>query len=37
MTLEDIKRDLRVRWELTVLYGRALGKWLLLATAAGVS
>ncbi len=37
MTLEDIKRDLRVRWELTVLYGRALGKWLLLATAAGIS
>lgn len=37
MTLENIKRDLRVRWGLTVLYARALGKWLLLATAAGVS
>ncbi len=37
MTLEDMKRDLRSRWELTALYARALGKWLLLATAAGVS
>nr|WP_325211269.1 chloride channel protein [uncultured Oscillibacter sp.] len=37
MTLEDIKRDLRARWGLTALYARALGKWLLLATAAGVS
>lgn len=37
MKLDDIKRDLRARWGLTVLYARALGKWLLLATAAGVS
>lgn len=37
MTLEHIKRDLRARWDLALLYGRALGKWLLLATAAGVS
>ena len=37
MKLESIKRDLRARWGLVLLYGRALGKWLLLATAAGVS
>ena len=37
MTLDGIKRDLRARWGLVLLYGRALGKWLLLATAAGVS
>lgn len=37
MTLEAIKRDLRARWELSLLYARALGKWLALATAAGVS
>lgn len=37
MKLDDIKRDLRARWGLTVLYARALGKWLLLATAAGLS
>ena len=37
MTLESIKRDLRARWELSLLYARALGKWLALATAAGVS
>ncbi len=37
MTLENIKRDLRTRWDLTVLYARALGKWLLLAAAAGLS
>nr|WP_325199625.1 chloride channel protein [uncultured Oscillibacter sp.] len=37
MTLDSIKRDLRARWGLTALYARALGKWLLLATAAGVS
>ena len=37
MTLEHMKRDLRARWGLTALYARALGKWLLLATAAGVS
>lgn len=37
MRLENIKRDLRARWGLAALYARALGKWLLLATAAGVS
>ena len=37
MTLENIKRDLRTWWDLTVLYARALGKWLLLAAAAGLS
>lgn len=37
MTLERLKRDLRTRWGLVLLYGRALGKWLALATAAGVS
>lgn len=37
MKLENIKRDLRARWGLAALYARALGKWLLLATAAGVS
>ena len=37
MILENIKRDLRARWKLTVLYARALGKWLLLAAATGVS
>lgn len=37
MIWERIRRDLRVRWGLTALYARALGKWLLLATAAGVS
>ena len=37
MTLEAIKRDIRSRWGLTLLYVRALSKWLLLATAAGVS
>ena len=37
MTLENIKRDLRTRWDLTVLYARALGKWLLPAAAAGLS
>ena len=37
MTLDGIKRDLRARWDLTALYARALGKWLLLATAAGIS
>ena len=34
MTLDGIKRDLRARRDLTALYARALGKWLLLATAA---
>ena len=37
MIWERIRQDLRVRWGLTALYARALGKWLLLATAAGVS
>ena len=37
MTLESIKRDFRARWGLILLYARALGKWMLLATAAGVS
>ena len=37
MTLENIKRDLWTWWDLTVLYARALGKWLLLAAAAGLS
>ena len=37
MTLDGIKRDLRARRDLTALYARALGKWLLLATAAGIS
>lgn len=37
MNFERIKRDLQARWGLVLLYGRALGKWLLLATAAGVS
>lgn len=37
MTFENIKQSLRVRWGLVLLYGRALGKWLLLATAAGVA
>ena len=37
MTWDNIKQDLRSRWGLTLLYARALGKWLLLATAAGTS
>ena len=37
MTLDGIKRDLRARRDLTALYARALGKWLLLAAAAGIS
>lgn len=37
MSFEGMKRDLRARWGLVLLYGRALGKWLILATAAGVS
>lgn len=35
--LERIKGGLRSRWSLALLYARALGKWLVLATAAGVS
>lgn len=37
MTWDNIKQDLRSRGNLALLYARALGKWLLLATAAGVS
>lgn len=37
MTLEDLKRDLRARRGLVLLYAGALGKWLLLSAAAGVS
>ena len=35
MSLHEIRRELRTRWGLVLLYGRALGKWLLLAAAAG--
>lgn len=37
MTWNNLKQDLRARWGLTLLYARALGKWLLLAAAAGTS
>ena len=37
MTWNNLKQDLRARWSLTLLYARALGKWLLLAAAAGTS
>ncbi len=37
MTFKSLKRGLKARRDLVLLYARALGKWLLLATAAGIS